>query len=364
MSLLANLRRPLGGSLVLFTVVAALGGCGTTGARVASVDGHPVALATFRHWLEIVAAESAEPDVGVPDPPRYAACVRQLRSTGSKGATKPTAAALASECASRYRVLTEATLGFLIPAEWLLAEARHLGVAVSDAAVKREFLTAVRQRYPHAAEFERFLRQTRYTVSDVLLRVKLGLVSAAIRRKVVEQHARVNDAEVARYYDESKVRFGVPETRSVYLLRTKSEKAARSAKQQIESGRSFSSVARRVSLDPSGKASGGLLREVTKGQHAAALDRAVFAAAPNVLSGPIRTPLGYYVLSVKSVTAATQPPLSKIESQVKQQLVYSNQSRALSSFIADFQKRWIKRTSCSSAYVVMQCRQYKGARRE
>ena len=123
-------------------------------------------------------------------------------------------------------------------------------------------------------------------------------------------------------------------------------------------------MARKRSIDPSGKASGGLLSEVDRGQFAKALDQAVFAARPNVLTGPIKTAAGYYVFSVKSVAPASHPPLSKIGSQVKAQLTFANESKALNSFIKKFKTRWTKATDCKSGYVVMQCSEYKGSSAE
>jgi len=362
MPLLSVHRDRMSGCVVLLGAVTALGGCGGSGDGVATIDGHALSVSAFRHWLGIVAAESGETASDVPEPPHYAACVRRLR-VSPKGGTKASTAALEASCASRYRTLRDATLGFLIPAEWLLAEAQHLGIAIPDAQVKKEFVTAVRRRYPRAAEFESFLARGRYTVSDLLLRVKLNLVSAAIERKVVTAHSKVTGAEVEKYYAENRSRFGTPEKRAVYIILTKTEVAARNAKNEIESGKSFSSVAKRVSIDPASKARGGLLSEVIKGQSGDAFDAAVFSARRNALSGPIKTPSGYYVFSVKSIRPGSQPTPSTIKSQIRAQLALSNESRALSSFGKGFKTHWIKKTECAGGYVVMQCSAYARSRK-
>ena len=348
----------------LLAAVTMLGGCGAGGSGVASVDGHPIALATFRHWLTIVAAEAGEGLSGLPEPPRYAGCIRRARSEGAKGVTKPSASALRANCASRYRTLTRATLGFLIPAEWLLAEARDLGISVPDARVKREFVAFERRRFPRRAEFETFRATSGYTVSDLLLRVKLDLLSAAIRRRVVDEHSTVSDAQVERYYRENQARFGTPEKRAVFVVLTKTERAAKLARHEIESGTSFSTVARKVSIDPSGKADGGLIPAVVRGQYPKALDDVIFSARANVLEGPVKTSFGYYLLSVKSVTRASVPSLSKVKNQAKSELAFEDESQALNSFIKAFRTRWTRATNCDGGYVVMQCSEYRGSRTE
>ncbi len=61
-----------------------------------------------------------------------------------------------------------------------------------------------------------------------------------------------------------------------------------------------------MSIDPTSKANGGLLKEVVKGEEEKALDTAIFSATKGVLGGPVKTPFGYYVYEVVSSTPGTQ----------------------------------------------------------
>ena len=45
------------------------------------------------------------------------------------------------------------------------------------------------------------------------------------------------------------------------------------------------------------------------GEEEKALSEAIFSAKQNVLGGPVKTPFGYYIYEVKSVTPGTQQPL-------------------------------------------------------
>src|SRR5439155_984706 len=83
-----------------------------------------------------------------------------------------------------------------------------------------------------------------------------------------------SQAEVTKYYNEHKQRFEVPEKRAVNIILTKNEAAAKKAKAEVASGKSFASVAKSVSIDPVTKPKGGLLPEVTKGQQEQALSAA------------------------------------------------------------------------------------------
>ena len=136
-------------------------------------------------------------------------------------------------------------LGFLISSEWVIGEASHLGVKVSDAEVKKEFEKIKNEQFPKAAEFEKFLASSGQTVSDLLLRVKLNMLSSKIQQKIAkEQRQRRARREIEKYYKENPSHFGTPEKRNVAIILTKTEAQAKEAKKEIESGKSFASVAK------------------------------------------------------------------------------------------------------------------------
>jgi foldase protein PrsA len=355
----------LGAVLFALLALSACGG-GIPGNAVVQVGSTPITKDTFTHWMKIAASASVPSaqikTAVVPEPPNYTACIAHLKATTpvAKGQTAPTAAALKTQCAQQYKQLQQQVLGFLISSDWVLGEGSSLGVKLTDKEVKTQFEKIKNQQFPKAAEFEKFLASTGQTTSDLLLRVKLNLLSSKIQEKIAKKKP-ITKAEIEKYYNENKQRFGTPETRSVEIILTKTEAAAKSAKQEVQSGKSFASVAKRVSVDPTSKASGGLLSGVTKGQEEKALDAAIFSAQPNVLGGPLKTTFGYYVYRVKSVAAGNQQTLAQSEASIKAQLAATQQQTALSKFVKDFRTKWKAKTDCRSAYLVKDCKQVKEA---
>lgn len=355
----------------VFFALLGLSACGggIPGDAVVQVGGTSITKTTFQHWLSVAAASSAQTTAGttapkpvVPDPPTYSACVAHLQATAAKpakGQAKPTPAQLKSQCEQQYKTLQQEVLGFLISSQWVIGEAGDQGVKVSDAEVKKQFEQIKKQQFPKAADFQKFLASSGQTISDLLLRVKLNLLSSKIQKKVASKKTPVTKAQIAKYYKENMQRFGVPEKRDLEIILTKAEPAAKSALQEVRSGKSFASVAKRVSIDPASKAKGGALPGVVRGQEEKALDTAVFAAKKNVLSGPIKTPFGYYVFEVTKVTAGSQQTLAQAEASIKQQLTAQQQQTALSTFVKGFKKKWTAKTDCRATYVVMDCKQYK-----
>jgi foldase protein PrsA len=355
----------LGAVLFVAVGVAACGG-GVPSNAVLQVGGTPVSNATYKHWLAVAAASSRVGGTGaivVPEPPNFTACIKHLEEeeskTESKSAKKRTSKELKSQCEQQYKTLKTEVLGFLISSNWVIKEGESLGVKASDAEVKKQFDKIKNEQFPKAAEFEKFLASSGQTVSDLLLRVKLNMMSQKIQSKISKENPNVSKAEVEKYYKENSSRFGTPEKRDVRIVLTKDQAKAEAAKKEIESGKSFESVAKAHSEDPASKANGGLLKGVIKGEEEKALDEAIFSAEPHQLKGPVKTPFGYYVFQVEDATKGTQTALKTVEASVKQQLVATKRQKALTEFIKKFKTKWQAETECRSEYVVPDCKEYK-----
>lgn len=354
----------LGAVLFALLGLSACGG-GVPGDAVVQVNGTPLTKTAFNHWMAVASASgaagtSAKPVI--PEPPHYAACIAHLKATApkpAKGQSAPTEAQLKSECEQQYKSLQQEVLGFLISSQWVIGEAGSLGVKLSDAEVKKEFEKIKKTEFPKAAEFEKFLATSGQSVSDLLLRVKLNMLSQKIQKKIVSEKSKPTQAEIQKYYNEHQSTYGTPEKRTVRVILTKTEAEANTAKKEIESGKSFASVAKSKSVDPTTKNNGGLLKEVTKGQEEQALDSALFTAKTSVLGGPVKTPFGYYIYEVVSIKKGNVHPLSQVQATVKQALVASNQQGALSKFVKEFRKKWTSKTECRVGYVVTDCKTYK-----
>jgi foldase protein PrsA len=355
----------------VFFVVGGLAACGgLSGDAVVQVNGQAITKATFDHWLAVAASASAAalpgqkaPKPVVPDPPAYTNCVAHLKEIEpkpAKGQKPRTEAQLKTQCEQQYKALLQQVLGFLISADWVLGQAEEQGVKVNDKEVVARLNQLKKQQFPKEAEFQKFMASTGQSVSDLLLRVKLSMLTTKIQEKVTKNAKKtVSEAEVAKYYNEHRSLYGQPERRDLRIVLTKTEAAAKQALGEVKSGRSFASVAKSKSIDPTSKSTGGELPGVVKGQEQKALSEAVFAASKGVLSGPVKTPFGYYVFEVKAVHAPTQQSLAQVQASIKQQLAGQQQQTALTKFVKEFKDRWKARTECRAGYVVQNCKQYK-----
>ncbi len=218
---LLRLLSALTAALALSAGLAACGGGGIPGDAVVQVNGTGITKTAFAHWMGVAAASSATGTTekpAVPEPPNYTTCIAHLAKTAAKpekGQKAPTTAQLKTECETQYKSLQSEVLGFLISSQWVIGEAASLGVKLSDAEVKKEFAKIKSTQFPKASEFEKFLASSGQSVSDLLLRVKLNLLSQKIQKKIVKEKSTVTEAQVAKYYGENKSKYGTPEKRNV-----------------------------------------------------------------------------------------------------------------------------------------------------
>jgi hypothetical protein len=94
------------------------------------------------------------------------------------------------------------TMGFLTSADWVTGEAADLGIELSAGAVHHEFDRLRREQFPRLAAFTKFLRRTGQTTADLLLRVRLSMLTARIQQRVAGHgSARRRRRALARFLE-------------------------------------------------------------------------------------------------------------------------------------------------------------------
>src|SRR5215213_4521582 len=342
-----------------FVPAAILAGCGgVPGNAVAEVDGTAIEKQDFEHWMTVAAKSSAQ-KAAVPKPPDFKECIAQAKKAAAKpaeGQPKQTDADYKKQCQQQYDQLREQVVGLLINYQWLQKEADEQGVKVTDDEVQKSLDQQKKQAFPKAGDYEKFLKDSGQTNDDVVLRVKMELISNKIRDKVTKGKDTVTDQQIKDYYDKNKAQFAQPERRDLSIVLTKTKAKAEQAKAALASGQSFKSVAKQYSIDDASKAQGGKLPAVAKGQQEKAFDEAIFKARKGQLQGPVKTQFGYYVFKVDKVDKASQQTLAEATPTIKQLLTSQNQQKALDTFVKDFRKRWKEKTECRDDFVTQDCK--------
>ncbi len=279
-------RRSIGALCAFFVVAAAAVGCGgddVPGNAVATVNGTAVTRSDFDHWMTVFAKSSAsQAQQGgsstttstVPDPPDYAACVKAKRAAAAKTKSKarPTDAQLKKQCATEYTTLRDQALGLLIASKWLEGEATDQGIKVTPAEVTKSIDTQRKEQYPKEADFQKALKDAGFTMEDLRFQTRLQQLQEKLVAKISKGAKAPTAQQISAYYEKNKSQFGSAETRDLHIVLTKDKATAEKAKQAIEGGDSWSSVAKKYSTDDASKSQGGKLTR-HEGQPGARLRR-------------------------------------------------------------------------------------------
>ena len=350
-------RIPLTLTLIaLLPASAGLAACGgVPGNAVAEVEGESVEKSQFDSWMTVAAKAGGQSTGAVPDPPEYTKCIaakRKAQPEPAKGEKPVAEAELKDQCKQEYDAIRDRVMSLLVWAEWIEGEAEQQNVTVSDEEVRKAFETQKQQNFPNEADYKNYLKQSGQTEEQFLSQARTGELARKISEKVVKGKDKVTDAEISAYYEKNKARFAQPETRDAHVVLARTKARAQQAKDAIEDGDSWKSVANRYSVDESSKQQGGALKGITKGTQDQGLDAALFSARKGAVVGPVKTSFGYYVIEVDKITKGSQQTLEQSKETIRQALVEEKRQKALSAFAADYEKEWRGKTECREGFKV------------
>ena len=345
-----------------FVLALAVAGCGSgiPGNSVAVVDGNAISTQAFDHWMYVAEKGNAEESPGSPvivptDPPSFSGCIAQVRAQIPSLAKTPDKE-IKSDCAQLFTTLSSQVMDFLIKAYWYQADAYKLHIRLTNKQVQSDFVSAKKSQFSTAAAFQSFLSETGQTMDDIIFRVR---VNAIYKDLLARYTKKVTPAAIAAYYKSHTSQFGTPATRNIRIVRTSSESQAAAAKAALQSGQSWTVVAKKYSIDTATKNNGGLLTDVTNGEEEQALNKVAFSSPLNKLEGPVHGTFGWYVVQVVKIVNGTQQSLTSATTLIKQLLSSDDQTAAETKVDAVVKKAFGKQTLCRAQYAMADCHGYK-----
>jgi foldase protein PrsA len=351
-----------GAALLAAGTLTACGG--VPGNAVVSVDGQTIKKSTYDHWTQII-ANSQRAQTGqsgkavVPDAPNFTKCIADKKKNApkpAKGQPEPTEAQFKQQCEQELEQIKTQALQLLIRSTWLDQEAERQGVEVKESEVTKRVNEQRKQSFPNEKDWKEFLQQLGATQSDIAFDARQGLLEQKITEKITAGSNKVSAKEIENYYNKNKKQFADPERRDLRIVLTKTKERAEQAREALDGGGSWKSVASRFSIDEATKSQGGVLVGVVQGQQEKALDDAIFKATKGQLSQPVKTQFGWYVFEVTKVTEAKQRPLKEVQAQIKQIVQSEKRNKAINDFSKAYRERWKDKTDCRDDYVTPDCK--------
>lgn len=264
----------------------------------------------------------------------------------------------------KYEEMKETAMQSVLEGVWIQGVADEWGIEVTDAEVAKELKKVKKESFKSEAEFEKFLKRSRYTPADIDTRIKIQILSAQLQEQLKEKAPTPSQREVEDYYEAAKAtQFTQKPSRDVRLIVNKDRKKAQEALDALSGDNSeanWKKVAKKFSEDPVSKESGGLQKGVQEGVLEEPLDAAVFEALEGVIEGPVKAPRGYTVFEVVSATPESVQELKAVEAQIQSTLAQRSEQEYFTSFVTQFSEEWRQRTFCAPDYLIERCANFEG----
>ena len=251
---------------------------------------------------------------------------------------------------AEYQALQTQAVAFLVQRTEYDKQAGELKITVTDKELQ-DRIDQIKKQYfgGNQAKLDAQLKVQGYTGDSFKDDIRAQLLSQKIYDEVTKD-AKVADAEIAKYYNENKSQYNIAESRDVRHILVKTKAEADKLYDEIKAGGDFAALAKKNSLDPGSKASGGKLT-ITRGQTVAPFDTTAFLLTTNQVSRPVKTQFGYHVIQpISAVKPAKTTPLKDVKVQIKAQLQEKAKNDAITNWTAETKKAFVSKTSYATGY--------------
>jgi PPIC-type PPIASE domain len=355
---------------------------------VARVNGTPITTAAFKHQLLLGAPATVKPLIA--NASDYSACVATVKSREeqteklikaqeekfakrSKGRTKgsgpfaqgrkpKTDALRKQQCELQYKAAKQQAVSSLIRRAWTQAQAKELGVSISESEVTKqlEVREASQKALAKSARSREFLAEApRYTGTDLKEMITSELLEEKVNTKIREKFTTsgsVSQSKLEKYFNEHKQAYAQPESRSIVFATGKSQSIAEALAKE-HSG-ALASAASKHGIKATPTTLGCQRPSGAKSAGTSIVAEAICSAKSGVISAPVKVASTYYVFEVKSVTPATQPSFSQEKEQIKTLLASQGQEQGALKYNEETRTKQREKTECASDYLTPLCKEY------
>ena len=185
---------------------------------------------------------------------------------------------------------------------------------------------------------------------DRVRRYKEKLLKDELLKDRMKTQIDLTKEELDRYYEQHASELLTPLKVRVAQMLLPNFPAAKDLESQVNKGGDFGKFAQRYSLDAKTKSKGGDLGPYRKGLVIPELEDAVHSLKPGMVSAPIKTDAGYYLVMVTALEPEIiQADLARRE-RLRQELLYLKRKQHFDEVIADIKSRAVVRLSDGSRY--------------
>ena len=215
----------------------------------------------------------------------------------------------------------------------------NMKMLVANESGKRNYLDTLITKKLLLREAKKEKIDTDKEFQDRLEEIKDQLLMESLLKKKLTLEGKATDEDLKKYYEAHKEEFkkdGEINTRQIVV---KTEGEAREILAKVQKGEDFAELARRYSLDPSAKASGGEIGFHPKGTLVPEYEAAAFKLKKvGQVSGIVKTQFGYHIIKLEGQKPPTYVPFDEVKDFIKQKIGQEKQKELFEKYVAELKK--------------------------
>ena len=219
---------------------------------------------------------------------------------------------------------------------------------------KRRFLDELITRELLMQEAHRQRLDQDDAIRDKTRRYKEQLLLDELLKGKLQAKVEVTPTELEAYYATHASELLDPLKVNVSIMLLPNVYAAKDLEAQINRGGSFVKFAQRYSIDDKTKAKGGDIGPYRKGLVPPEVDTVIHSLKPGMVSAPIKSDNGYYLVLVTPLDEAILQADLAIQERLRQELLAEKRRRHFEEVIADIRTNATVRFADASRYLTQE----------
>jgi foldase protein PrsA len=246
------------------------------------------------------------------------------------------APAFPKEGTAQFNQLKASIVNYLVLNDVVAQKAAEMKVSVTDKQLG-DRLKQITTQVGGQKKLDKLLTQQGVTMPQLKVQLKAQMLQEAVKAKV-DAGVKVTDAQIKQYYDNpaNKSQFTVADTVTARHILVKTEAEAKKVKALLEADNTdagWKAVAKKYSIDPGSKNSGGSLGTFDKSRMVAPFAKAAFSLPLDKVSDPVQTQYGWHIIEVTAKKAGSHQTLDEAKATIKQALQYQLSTSAWTNWI-------------------------------
>ena len=159
-------------------------------------------------------------------------------------------------------------------------------------------------------------------------------------KKKVTTNANQSEEQLKEYYEKNKEKFKTGQEVDTRQILVKTEKEAKEIRARLDKGEDFAELARRFSIDPSAKTTGGAIGFHAKGTLVPEYEAVAFKLTKvGQISPPVKTQLGYHIIQLQGMKPPAYTPYEEVKEFIKQRIAQEQQNDVLEKYVSDLKAK-------------------------